>query len=370
MCKTRTLGWMVILLVPLCLGVGCKKDTAPNPEETDAEEVENAGVPYKITGPYTYENLTVFLLHSPKQDEREFITLDQGLKDGSVKITEKDQEQVRELQIENQSDRPLFLQEGDRLQGGKQDRTIYASLVIPPKSGKMAVPTFCIEQSRWTLGESGKTFAALANPGLAQKATREAAKYFKSQEKVWESVRMQKKAAEHLAGNSNSSLNETLDSPKVKKLSEEYAGALAKALEKHLDAVGVAIAVNGTIEEVNVYPNRSLLGKLYPRLIQSYALEAVLEKDKAKDAKSVTSEEVAKFIADGKTKSKRDEILNPSNRLAIFDGETTNRGKTSYDGSIVHDQILRKGATAGEPPNQGPARVNSRPELFNRPPKP
>src|SRR5262249_18275521 len=73
--------------------------------------------PFEITGPYTHENLSVFLLHSPNQDDREFITLDQGLKEGWVKVSEKQKQEVGELQIENQSEYPLFIKEGDRLQG-------------------------------------------------------------------------------------------------------------------------------------------------------------------------------------------------------------------------------------------------------------
>jgi hypothetical protein len=354
--RSRALGWLGILLMPMLISVGCQRTETPTVDPANAVEGEPPGVPYQITGPYAHENLTVFLLHSPTQDEREFITLDQGLKDGIVKITEKDQEQVQELQIENQSEKPLFLQEGDRLQGGKQDRTIYASLVIPPKSGKMAVPTFCIEQSRWVVGNLGNKFEPTANAAFAPRATREAAKYGKSQDKVWESVWMQKTVAEknNLALNNNSSLNETLDSPQVKKLSEDYAKALANALEKHPDAVGVAIAINGNIEEVNVYPNHSLLSKLYPRLLQSYALEATLEKDKAKDAKPVTSADLEKFLATAKSRAKRDEIIDASNSLTITDCDGVSRGMTCYRGAVVHEQILKKSAPAEDPANQQP----------------
>jgi hypothetical protein len=220
----------------------------------------------------------------------------------------------------------------------------------------MTVPTFCIEQSRWGMGESGKVFEPTANVAIAPRVTREASKYGKSQDKVWESVRMQKRAAEriNLALNNNSSLNETLDSPQVKKISEEYAKALAGALEKHPDAVGVAIAINGNIEEVNVYPNHSLLSKLYPRLLQSYALEATLEKDKAKDAKPVTTADLEKFLLTAKSRAKRDEIINAENSLTITDYDAVSRGKTCYRGAVVHEQILKKSAPAEGPPNQQP----------------
>src|SRR5207245_1852488 len=67
----------------------------------------------------------------------------------------------------------LFLQEGDRLQGGQQDRIIVTSLVVPPRSGKLPVPSFCIEQSRW---QGGIAFSSTSNKALAGKEVRAAAK--------------------------------------------------------------------------------------------------------------------------------------------------------------------------------------------------
>src|SRR5262249_40286128 len=161
-----------------------------------------------------------------------FITLDEGLKSGLCTVSEKEQSEVRELQIENRSDQPLFLQEGDRLQGGKQDRTIYASLVVPPKSGKMGLPTFCIEQGRLHALEGAPMFMAMQNSALAPKEVREAAKFNKDQQGVWAAVGEQKRQAtvNMLSSNSNTSLNEVFESPKVKEVSDAFAKALSGVL--------------------------------------------------------------------------------------------------------------------------------------------
>src|SRR5438034_2385259 len=89
-------------------------------EKKPAFDVKKVAV--RVSGPYAHENLTVFLLHGKDKDDRDYLTLDQGLDKKFVAISEKQQAQVGELQIENKSDRYLFLQEGDRLQGGQQDR--------------------------------------------------------------------------------------------------------------------------------------------------------------------------------------------------------------------------------------------------------
>src|ERR1700677_4790180 len=74
--------------------------------------VDLDGAKYRVSGPYTCENMAVFLIHADTQDPRTFLTLAEGLDKGVAKVTEKDQEQVNELQIENTGDGYLFLQEG------------------------------------------------------------------------------------------------------------------------------------------------------------------------------------------------------------------------------------------------------------------
>jgi len=258
---------------------------------------------------------------------------------------------VGELQIDNQSEYPLFLQEGDRLQGGKQDRIIIASLVVPAKSGQMPVPAFCIEPGRWQTASYGASFASTGNSALAPKSTRIAAKFDKSQQKVWDSVAVANRSAritmDGVGAMRTSSLNETFDSPQVQKISEEFAKALENVLEDREDAVGVAIVINGNIEEVNIYPNHGLLQKLYPRLLQSYALQATLEKDKAKDSKTLAPDDIAKFMAQEKDKPRRTQAINVDNSASVveyFDGDAST---TYYKGEPVHRQVLsKKSATA------------------------
>ncbi len=414
---------------------------------------------YQIAGPYAHENMTVFLLCSNQQDQRDFITLHEGLKDKVVKVMEQENAQVPELIIENQSDVPLFLQEGDRLEGGQQDRIIIASQVIPPKSGKMSVKCNCIEAGRWT---GGRAFEATHNAALAPKDVRNAAKIAKDQSQVWSEVAVQRQQAERLiaspegralasagaaspakpaqvgqaersatqvaaqapaanvaaagqaatapaspdqrsgviagltptTGNAraaeqsaiqveasarilraDSSLNTALDAAPIKKVSDEFANALSDALKKHPDAVGVAIVINGQIEEVNIYPNHKVLGKLYPRLVQSYAVQAAAQKDQAKDAKPVAPLDVKKFMTEGKEESKRTDDVQKDNRLQIrmVAGEKAGESPkaacvTEYQGAAVHRQIVTQPVQSAKP--QGTPMQRAEPNFAPQPAPP
>jgi len=344
--KAATFGpWSVVLLALISLG-GCQRSDPVNPNLLQVDENS-----FEITGPFSHENLTVFLLNSNEQDDRNFITLDQGLKDGVVKVNEQQgQAQVQQLEIDNQSDQYLFLQEGDRVVGGQQDRIIITSLVVPPKSGKMPLPSFCVEQGRW---HGDKAFHHGMNAALAPKEVREASKVVGQQPAVWESVRGIKHSAETSiavnAPNTNTSLNETLEAPQVKKLSDECADALKGILDEHPRAVGVVIAVNGKIEEVNVYPNQKVLSQLYPRLLQSYALQAALAKNQPQPEKTVEVADVRTFMTERKEQaeaSKRE--VNGDNTLMLCPCDEKVECQTAYGGKVVHHQWLSKGEAAAK----------------------
>lgn len=323
------------------------------------------GTTFRVTGPYTHENLDVFLLHASAQDPRSFITLAEGLKQGVVRVTEKEQEQVNELQIDNTSDAYLFLQEGDRVQGGKQDRTIYASFVVPPRSGPMPLPAFCVEQSRWTAGSQGKEFAGTKNSALAPKEVRCAAKVNKDQGQVWHEVQNQKELAaqKDLADNTNSNLNQALDAPKVQDSVAPFAQALNQVVDEHADALGVVIAINGRVEEANFYPNHRLFCQQYPRLLQSYALQAVLAKDQAVPDRVLSATAVVRFIRLAEQDSKRaglargpDQSQNPvegSRRIHQRLQQSNSVNQTSLISQLANDPALQFGNLGRQFGNSG-----------------
>jgi hypothetical protein len=294
-----------------------------------------------VSGPHAHDNLTVWLIHSDDRDERDFLTLDEGLAQKLVAVSEQASAQVNQLLIENLSDRPLFLQEGDRVRGGQQDRTIHTSIVIPAKSGKMPIPAFCVEPSRWT---GAAKFEGTANGALAQKSVRMAAKIHSDQGAVWREVAHEKaELAKSLAAPSaTSSLNETVDSAAAKRVSDECVAALAKVLDGEKDAVGVAIAVNGKLEEIDLYPGHALLRKLYPRLLAAYALDAASRKDKPA-APPPSVEDVVRFYESGDAPAdKRAERVDDRNGCEISGWKDKVRCETSYDGRAVHRQVLAR----------------------------
>ena len=103
---------------------------------------------YRVSGPVVHENLAIYLIHGKSAPGTVPLTLDEALAKRVVKVHETGN--VNQLQIENLGSEEVFVQSGDIVKGGQQDRVLSVSLVLPPKSGRINIASFCVEQGRWS----------------------------------------------------------------------------------------------------------------------------------------------------------------------------------------------------------------------------
>jgi hypothetical protein len=118
-------------------------------QETATAGARRPAPDYTLSGPYRHENLTVFLIHSKDRFRPgRLLTLEEALRQKKAIVHETGQ--VNELQVENVSaDTEVFVQSGDIVKGGRQDRLISFDLLLPPRSGRVPVASCCVEQGRW-----------------------------------------------------------------------------------------------------------------------------------------------------------------------------------------------------------------------------
>src|ERR1700736_5309918 len=101
---------------------------------------KGAGSSVRVEGPLVNQNLAIYVVRGKATDSRNYITLNEAMREKTVVLREQgtgsghDRSQVNELEIQNKSDRWLYIQAGDVIQGGKQDRTIGTDVAIPPHS--------------------------------------------------------------------------------------------------------------------------------------------------------------------------------------------------------------------------------------------
>ncbi len=294
-----------------------------------------AGKDYRLSGPYTQNNLSIYLIHREgRTDGPAPITLAEAMRQGLVQVVETGS--VSRLKVRNLGDREVFIQSGDIVKGGKQDRVLLTSLIIPPKSGYIPIGAFCVEQGRWARRGLENIWAfsmsAYRMPSRAGKiammksmgyeAAPEAGRLERLRERwpglrisqgprrrmgsdyqgdVWRSVGAMQKALGRAMGarvadeRSRSSLQLSLENKRLASVLVDYEKALGGLSAKHPDAVGYVFSVNGRINSGDEFESTGLFRKLWSRQLKAAATEAIAEQ-KAHERRQPTLAEVAAFI--------------------------------------------------------------------------
>jgi hypothetical protein len=237
---------------------------------------------YRISGPYSHENLSIFLIHGPNRSSTKLLTLEEALDDHKVIVYET--RNVNELSIENVSNEDVFIESGDIVKGGAQDRTLKDDLILPSKSGKVSISSFCVEHGRWTRrgNESVATFNG-AQQAVATKELKMAVRMRADQHEVWDQVA---KAQAKLSGRVGASANApasptsfamTMEAPAVRRSTDGYIQELAGIVNGKNDVVGYAFAIDGKINSADIYASHDLFARLWMKLLRTSSVEAVSE---------------------------------------------------------------------------------------------
>jgi hypothetical protein len=258
---------------------------------------------FKVIGPFTHRNLTLYLVKGKDVIRNtKFVTLEQALKDEKVTVVETGN--VRSLVISSTyTEEYVFIQAGDIVRGGKQDRTLSTDLIVPPGAKKISLQSFCVESGRWRGRGTEKTdkFSMSTNQ-MASRKLRVANRYRRSQREVWDSVAdLQNKLADNAGKSvqsplSSSSLELTLGNKDVRRHSDEYVRALIDTVKSRKHIVGFVFAINGQLNTAEVYGSEDLFGRLWPKLLRTAAVEAFAELRKDEHSKAPSTKAAADFL--------------------------------------------------------------------------
>jgi hypothetical protein len=256
---------------------------------------------FKVLPPIVRGNLAIFpVLANRSSDASQFITLDDGVRNGQVTVTEAGEErglvrpgqpippprgsaEVNRLVLYNNSSHPLLLLAGEIVTGGKQDRVIGSDRIVPANAGPIDLSVFCVEPGRWVASSSsfGSMGAQMAQPSVRTSAMAE-----RNQEQVWANVRLSNakvasrlSTAEAAAVGDTTSYAKVFASAPVADAVARYGGAendqtiLRELRDK--GAVGVVVAVDGRVQWADVFASSDLLAKYWRKLMRSYIAEAI-----------------------------------------------------------------------------------------------
>ena len=239
-----------------------------------------------------YKNLAIYPVYGRAEEEFVFITLDEAMAEGYVKIKESDIARVPELVVTNSSGYDLLIVQGEELIGAKQNRTVNATVVVPAKC-TISIPVSCTESGRWREGKSGvymhKSSPYCSIPSVRSSIADSVSSSLKSygdyssdQREVWESI------------------SRNLRFFKVSSQTEAQADMYENKKEEvktYINAFGIEPEQCGIISEVNhrlycaeFFCQPEIFAKLHKKLVSSLAMEALVRK-KADDIEEETDPE-------------------------------------------------------------------------------
>lgn len=307
---------------------------------------------YTLTGPYAHDNLTLFLIRGKDRlKDKTYLTLQEAMERKLVVVQETGN--VNELSIENVSpQQEVYIQSGDIVKGGRQDRMIAVDFILPAKSGPMPINAFCVESGRWTQrGAEAADHFASSTDSIAGKDLKLAAKAQMDQGGVWQQVAANQQKLTNNTGQivnspaSASSFQLSLESKPVEDRIAAYLKALEPIIQGQDDAIGYAFAINGKINSADVYASHALFAKLWPKLIKSSAVEAVAELQKDKPTAEAKAADVYQCITDAQKGRASEKSVTPRVQLITRETEqnvvfeTLDRAATTQP---VHENFVNK----------------------------
>ncbi len=240
---------------------------------------------------------------------------------------------VNQLLLRNDSDRYLYLMAGEVIKGARQDRIIGNDTVIKPHSGWVVMDVFCVESGRWSY--EGAKFEGTGKVGHS--TLRYVAQSGKEQGEVWNEVATKRadlgKSAgiAALPGEESGTMEAAYSSEQVQEMVKPYLAALADLprLEPHI--LGVVVCYGDKMLATDIFGSETLFARLYPQLLESYAMDVVGKDAPKKQLSQVDIEKKLMALAE-------QGVGTPAAAEGSFNRE--NKAKTAfenqYDGAVMH----------------------------------
>ena len=238
-----------------------------------------------LGGTQTYKNLALIPLLTAANGGPHYLTLKQAMDQGTLMIAEiSEGGAVPELKVKNNGDTAVLLLDGEEVSGAKQNRVLNTTILIAAHT-ETVIPVSCTEHGRW--GYTSRTFAD-SGVVMASRVRRE--KVRSVAENLKTSMRYNSDQGE--VWNNISAMAADADVQSATGAMKDVFTAKESELDDYLAAVrlepgqkGAMFFINGSIVGLDCLSLDSAYAVIHPKLVKSYAMEAILgQKKKPKDA--------------------------------------------------------------------------------------
>lgn len=224
----------------------------------------------------TFRGLTQFpLIGEAASGSPGYLTLDQALEAQVVTISElAGGGEVPTLQLVNRGDRPVLVMDGEELVGAKQNRTLNVTVLAPPR-GKIIIPVSCVEAGRWH--SVSRSFSVSPHAMFAEGRAHRMARVADSlalcgaprsdQGELWRDIDSKMRR-----------MGTRSPSREMRAMYEDHARPLddyAAAFRAEDSQIGALFAIGGSLVGLDLFDHPETLAGILPKLVRSYALDAV-----------------------------------------------------------------------------------------------
>jgi hypothetical protein len=252
--------------------------------------IENYLLEMELGAAQGFKNMAVFPLTMPSNGGPEYITLKEALERSVLSVTETSQGgSVPELRVENKGDVAVLLLDGEEVAGAKQNRVLNTTILVAGKS-RLVVPVSCTEHGRWSyvsyeFVESGHMMARSIrgiNMAAVHVNLEERRGFHGDQAKVWDEVN--KLASDAHVQSATGAMKDVFDARRADL--EDYL--------KEFRAVdgqkGLLVFIDGRAVGFDFVSRPAAFGLLFPKLLKSYAMEAMIASGRRKQRGGKTGE--------------------------------------------------------------------------------
>lgn len=237
--------------------------------------------------------------HSPK-----YLSLKEALEKSLLTVTEVSQEgSVPELKVMNKAEIPVLMLDGEELVGAKQNRVLNTSILLK-KTQETKIPVSCTEQGRWSYTSKELTDSNVithtklrrAKARSVTQSLKRSRRFEADQGEVWGEIHA---LSTDTGVYSPTTAIKDIFETKAKDL-EEYLKSFAYMPHQK----GLLVIINDEAAGLDMVSLESVYKALHPKIVKSYAMEALLQKEEK--SKEPTVEQAMAFLkAVAKCKEKK-----------------------------------------------------------------
>jgi hypothetical protein len=266
-------------------------------------------------------------------------TMDEALAAEMLEICEVTEGgSVNTLRVINKSDSMVFLMAGEHLVGAKQNRVLNTSLMVGRRT-VLTVPVSCVEAGRWAYRTAKfASGGSMAHGALRMHMSRTVKEGYErhgqpasNQGGVWEEV--SRKLMKMGSASPSHALHQAYEDYR-QKLEEMKA-----TLSVPADCQGVALVLHGAVAGIDVFDQPATLTKLWPKVVGSYALDAL---ERPQPAAPISADAVRQWVQSA-AQAKAEQFKSPGLGDDVrLEGAGLIGAGLLIDGHAVHVELFSK----------------------------